>query len=450
LAEAVEIGEVTIEEGKHHLSRPKADAAVDSIKPIRKQLFAALGEAQLPEVMLEVDSQVWFSWLLLGRPARNEPELLTLYAALLTQGTDLTARQVIRMIPTVTEEGVQQMMRLLEDEGLLRKTNARVLEFMQQHPIVKHWGKGTLASSDSMSLEATRHLWTSRVDPRRRRHAVGMYTHVLDQWGIAYDQPIILNRRQAGAAIEGAVRQEQRMLERVAVDTHGYTDFGMTLAKLMGFDLCPRLAHLTDRKLYVPRGFAVPAILKPIVKQTVSLAKVRSNWDGLVRIAASVQTGWCSAVLALERYGSAARGDPVYQAGVALGQIIRSLYLCDYLANPDFRSVIRKLLNYGESIHTLQRAIYAGPVTPKRGRRTEELMAITGSLSLLTNIIMAWNTHHMQQVVDHWQRQAPESIDPAMLAQIAPIHHGHINLRGTFQFPLNHYRAVLLDRTATW
>jgi hypothetical protein len=31
-------------------------------------------------------------------------------------------------------------------------------------------------------------------------------THVLDQWGILYDQPNVLNRRQAGAAIEGALR----------------------------------------------------------------------------------------------------------------------------------------------------------------------------------------------------------------------------------------------------
>jgi hypothetical protein len=31
---------------------------------------------------------------------------------------------------------------------------------------------------------------------------------VLDQWGILYDQPIVLNRRQAGAAIEGALRLE--------------------------------------------------------------------------------------------------------------------------------------------------------------------------------------------------------------------------------------------------
>lgn len=58
-------------------------------------------------------------------------------------------------------------------------------------------------SNPKMSLEATLHLWISRVDPRRRRHAVGMYSHVLDQWGIVYDQPIILNRRQAGCRHRG-------------------------------------------------------------------------------------------------------------------------------------------------------------------------------------------------------------------------------------------------------
>lgn len=76
---------------------------------------------------------------------------------------------------------------------------------------------------------------------QRRRHAVGTYTHVLDQWGIVYDQPLLLSTRQAGAAIEGAVRQSLTRLERLAVDTHGYIDFGMAIAKLLGFDLCPRL-----------------------------------------------------------------------------------------------------------------------------------------------------------------------------------------------------------------
>jgi hypothetical protein len=52
----------------------------------------------------------------------------------------------------------------------------------------------------------------------------------------------VLNRRQAGAAIEGMVRQETvEDVGQLAVDTHGFTYFAMLLAKLLGFDLCPHL-----------------------------------------------------------------------------------------------------------------------------------------------------------------------------------------------------------------
>jgi TnpA family transposase len=109
-----------------------------------------------------------------------------------------------------------------------------------------------------MSLDVNRNLWLSRVDPKRRRHAVGTYTHVLDQWGIVYDQPLPLATRQAGAAIEGVVRQSITRLERLTVDNHGYTAFGMAIAKLLNLDLCPRLFSLRDRHLHLPRRFEVP------------------------------------------------------------------------------------------------------------------------------------------------------------------------------------------------
>jgi TnpA family transposase len=231
--------------------------------------------------------------------------------------------------------------------------------------------------------------WSARIDPRRRTFAVGTYAHVLDQWGIFYDQPIVLNRRQAGAAIEGALRQRQvERIERVAVDTHGFTHFAMALAKLVGFDLCPRLAGLKTRRLYLPRGLEVPHVLRPIVAETVSRRAVGRGWEGLLRLGASVKHGWDSATAALDRFGSAALGDPIYNAGDALGRLLRSLYLCDYLSNPMFRTEDLDLLNQGEAVHSLQRAIHNGMINAKQGRTTEELGTISGALTLLANIVM--------------------------------------------------------------
>jgi hypothetical protein len=79
-------------------------------------------------------------------------------------------------------------------------------------------------------------------------------------------------------------------LERVAVDTHGFTHFAMALAKLVGFDLCPRLAGLKTRRLYLPKGLEVPHVLRPIVAETVSRRTIGRGWEGLLRLSASVTT----------------------------------------------------------------------------------------------------------------------------------------------------------------
>jgi TnpA family transposase len=50
---------------------------------------------------------------------------------------------------------------------------------------------------------------------------VGIYSHVLAGWGIFHAQPIVLNERQVGAAIEGVLRQEKIDIVQLAVDTHG-------------------------------------------------------------------------------------------------------------------------------------------------------------------------------------------------------------------------------------
>jgi len=441
LAEAVEAGTVAIDGDELRLPRQLPGSKDPRVEPARQALARAVGDTQFPDVLIEIDGLTRFSWILLGRAARSEQELVTLYAALLVLGSDLSMAELTRMVPRVAADSLGQMVLKIEADGRLRAANDAVLGFMREHRIASLWGRGLFASADMMSLEATRYLWSARLDPRRRTYAIGTYAHVLDQWGILYDQPIILNRRQAGAAIEGALRQRQvNQLERVAVDTHGFTHFAMTLAKLVGFDLCPRLAKLKKRRLYLPRGLEVPPVLQPIVAETISRRAIGRGWDGLLRLGASVKHGWYPATEALDRFGSAAAGDPVYEAGDELGKLLRTLYLCDFLSNLAFRGDILDLLNQGEAVHSLQRAIHNGGITAKHGRTTEQLAAISGALTLLANIVMAWNTYRMQAVID----QAPSDYPNAVLSRIAPIGHKHINMRGILKFELAQYASSLL------
>jgi hypothetical protein len=61
-------------------------------------------------------------------------------------------------------------------------------------------------------------------------------------------------------------------------------------------------------------------------------------------------------------------------------------------------------------------------------------------LTLLANIVMAWNTHYLQVMLD----RAPGDHPDEVVSRLAPIGHKHINMRGILTFDLARYRSSLL------
>jgi len=308
------------------------------------------------------------------------------YAGILAHGTALSAAETARMIPQLSAPAIRQAMRWASDERRLAEACSAVLAFMQRHPIASTWGRSDLASSDMMSLETA----------------------------------------------------------QLAVDTHGYTDVAMTLARLLGFDLCPRLKALKDRHLFIARGTAVPEAIRSICHARIDVQKIVDHWESIVHLVASVHSGHTSAVHALARFGSASRGDPLYEAMVQLGKLLRTVFLADYFVNATFRRELLRVLNRGEAVNALKRAIYTGRVAGYQAKRDDEMQAVADALSLLANILMAWNTAQMHSALNRWNARRSTAAPPELIGRIAPTRTEGINLRGVFRFPIEQYLERLL------
>lgn len=448
LAEAIRAGRQGLQNGKFQISRLTATATGAEVKQNKDQLFAKIGVVQFPDLILDMDSRTGFSKLILGRMATSGEELLEVYAGMIAHGCALDASQVALAMPQLNANNVLRGMQLFDNAEALREANAAVVNFHKRLPICAAWGDGSLASSDMMSMDVSKHIWAARMDYRRKLPSIGTYSLVSDFWSVLYDMPIILNERQAGAAIEAALRQTEVEIDRLAVDTHGYTDFAMALAKLLGFALCPRLAQLSERKLYIPSGMKdVDEVLADVVQPVISLRLIKEEWDNLIRIAASVETGHTSAMVALARYGSASSDSATYRAGVHLGRLIRSIYLCDFLLSEDLRRLVNRILVHGEALNQLRRAIYAGTFSKPRGQHLEDMQATSGALRLMTNLCLAWTANKMQEYLlgDRYYLTDDEM---SWLQGTSPAHHGNINFRGIFSFPLQRYAKWLFDARA--
>lgn len=446
-------GIVNIDAKGMHLEPVKADPDADRLNELRQALFSGRPLGQLPDILMEVDSAVRFSWILLGREPHTRRELVMVYAAVLAHGTSMSAAEVSRMIPELSADAVRQTMKRLCDERSLRLGSDAALQYMLRFDISKHWGRSNLASADMMSLETERTIWQARADPRRKTASIGVYPHVRDGWGIFYDQPIIAKQRQAGVAIEGMVRQTAlEGISLIAVDTHGYTDFAMALGKLLHCDLCPHLADIKHNKLHAPKDYQAPEVvsknLSDVLKCDLDLNQFEAVYDEFVRVVASVKSGKCSAVQIMTRFGSDARGQSIYEGGLQYGKLLRSIYLIDYFLNPVFRREVRHALNRGESLHTLQRAIHTGKIPAQLSKRFESIAAVSSALSLMCNAVMAWNAKHMQIGLERILELGQEP-PPLDLRRIAPTEIERINLRGTFEFNLDQFAERIMPSSAS-
>ncbi len=157
-----------------------------------------------------------------------------------------------------------------------------------------------------------------------------------------------------------------------------------------------------------------------------------------------MHSGHASAVETLARYGAAARGDPLYEALVHLGQLLRTVFLADYFVNEPFRRELLRVLNRGEAVNALKRAIYTGRVAAFQAKRHEELAAVGDALGLLANIVMAWNTAQLQTAFDRLNARRATAVPPELMGRIAPTRTEGINLRGVFRFPIEAYADRLL------
>ncbi len=218
----------------------------------------------------------------------------------------------------------------------------------------------------------------------------------------------------------------------------------MALSHAPGLDLCPRLKELSDRHLFLPRGSEVPKILEPICDANLDLGQVPKHWDRWVHLSASLYSGHTSAISIMARFGSAARGDPLYEAGVQIGRLLRTIFLADYFTKPAFRRELLRVLNRGEATNALKRLIYTGRVANYQAKSEDEMQAVADALSLLANIVMAWNTAKMQAIFDQWARRRSGAIPPELIARCAPTRTEGLNMRGIFQFPIELYLAQLL------
>ncbi|MGB5865838.1 MAG: Tn3 family transposase, partial [Sulfitobacter sp.] len=232
--------------------------------------------------------------------------------------------------------------------------------------------------------------------------------------------------------LDGLLYHETELkIDEHYTDTAGFTDHVFALMHLMGFRFAPRIRDLKSTRVFIGEEASNYPALASMIGGRIDVARIRTHWDEILRLATSIRKGTVTASLMVGKLGSYPRQNGLAMALRELGRIERSLFILDWLQNVELRHRVQAGLNKGEARNALARAVFFNQLGEIRDRSFEQQRYRASGLNLVTAAIVLWNTVYLERVTGHL-RERGEVTDEALLAFLSPLGWEHINLTGDY------------------
>ncbi len=265
-----------------------------------------------------------------------------------------------------------------------------------------------------------------------------VYWHVEKKASCIYSQLKTCSSSEVAAMIEGVLRHDTQMqLQKNYVDSHGQSEIAFAFCRLLGFELLPRLKAIYSQKLYRPETGNSKAYpnLQPVLTRPIKWDLITQQYDQMIKYATALRLGTAEPEIILRRFTRGNLKHPTYQALSELGKVLKTIFLCRYLASEKLRQEIQEGLNVVEHWNSVNNFIFYGKSGEiASNNRAEQEIALL-SLHLLQMCLVYINTLMLQQVLsepDWMGRLTPED-----KRGLTPLIYGHVNPYGTFHLDLS-------------
>ena len=405
-----------------------------------RKVYALLPHIRITELLLEVDHWTGFSrhftHLKTGEPP-SDPSLLL--AVVLADGINLGLSKMAEACPEASYSKLSWLAAWHIRNETYTKALAELVNAQHQQPLSQAWGEGNTSSSDGQRLRAGG--WGESGGQVNLRYgtdpSVMVYTHVSDRYAPFYSQVINATARDATYVLDGLLYHESDLrIEEHYTDTAGFTDHVFGLCHLLGFRFAPRIRDLADKKLYLPgREGNYPALVS-LVGGTIQRAHLLAQWDEVLRLATSIRQGTVTASLMLRKLGSYPRQNGLAVALREAGRIERTLFVLQWLQDPDLRRRVQVGLNKGEARNALARAVFFNRLGEMRDRGFESQNHRASGLNLVVAAIILWNTVYIARTLEALRKRG-EPVREDLIRHLSPVGWEHINLTGDYSWSLN-------------
>ena len=271
------------------------------------------------------------------------------------------------------------------------------------------WGAGSTAvASDSTHFRSWDQNIFTEWHSRYGGRGILIYWHVERGSMVVHSQRLRASASEVHAMVEGAIRHGTTMtVEGNYVDSHGQSEIGFGITRLLGFDLLPRIKQINRVRLYRPAAGAPDAypLLTPALTRPIRWDLIAQSYDQMIKYATAIRTGTASTEAILRRFTRNA-SHPTYQAMLEVGRAQRTIFVARYLRDRQLQREITEGLNVVEAFNGANAVIYYGKGAEIASNRADEQEMSVACLRILQAALVYVNTLLLQDVL-----AAPEWAD---------------------------------------
>jgi TnpA family transposase len=299
------------------------------------------------------------------------------------------------------------------------------------------WGAGTTTvASDSTHFAAYDQNILTEWHSRYRGRGVLIYWHVDRKSMAIHSQLISCSASEVAAMVEGAMHHDTTMnVEGNYTDSHGQSEIGFGITRLLGFDLLPRIKRINKTRLYRPAAGEPDRYqaLEPALTRPIRWELIAEQYDQMIRYATAIRSGTASTEAILRRFTRARAMHPTYQAMIEVGRAQRTIFIARYLRDRELQREINAGLNVMESWNRANSVIFYGKGGDIAANRREEQELSVAALRVLQSALVYVNTLMVQDVLG-----APAAPDLASedLRGLTPLFWSHIRPYGEVRLDL--------------
>ena len=371
--------------------------------------------------------------------ARAGDVATSLCAVLLAEACNTGFEPLIRLDPPALRRSRLSWVRqnYIRAETLTR-ANASLVAAQNKIALAHAWGGGDVASADGVRFVVPIRTVHSGPNPRYfgQERGVTFYNLVSDQF-TGLNGITVPGTLRDSLVLLSVVLEQQTELQptEIMTDTGAYTDTMFGIFHLLGYQFSPRHADIGGSRFWRVDQKADYGALNALAAQRINTTLITEHWEDLLRLAGSLKFGTVQASGLIRTLQTKDRPTRLARALEEVGRLVKTLYILRYIEDEAYRRRILVQLNRGEGRHQLARVVFRGKRGELRQRYREGQEDQLGTLGLVVNVTVLWNTIYMDAALDQLRADGHDVRDEDV-ARLSPLGFDHINMLGRYAFTL--------------